>query len=152
MIDGYWLASADGDPRATALYRRHYSAKRYADGRRALKFTGPGEVMVLLTPDCRALWVWRVERYRRDGQAGVNCAIFRNEGSILSSLLVTEADRLAWARWPGERHFTFVDASKTRHKRDPGRCFRKAGWRPCGLTKGGLVILERLPEPMEAAA
>lgn len=30
----------------------------------------------------------------------------------------------------------------------PGRCYRKAGFRPCGMTKGGLVALQLLPEDM----
>jgi hypothetical protein len=39
-----------------------------------------------------------------------------------------------------------VDTKKTRHKRDPGRCFLKAGWRYFGWSKGGLRILEIRPE------
>jgi hypothetical protein len=38
--------------------------------------------------------------------------------------------------------FTYVDASQVRHKRDPGRCFLRAGFRYCGLTKSGKRILE----------
>ena len=77
-------------------------------------------------------------------QTGVNCAVFRNEGEQLSSFLIGRAQKLARQRWPGERLYTYVDPRKTRHKRDPGRCFRRAGWRPCGETKGGLQILEAL--------
>ena len=107
--------------------------------------------MVLLTADCAALWVWRRGHdsgYRWhgvDAQSGVCCAIFRNEGPVLSSTLIREADDLAWARWPGERHFTYVNPAKVRHKRDPGRCFLKAGWNRCGESKGGLLIFERTP-------
>jgi hypothetical protein len=50
---------------------------------------------------------------------------------------------------------TFVDTGKVRRKRDPGRCYRRAGWQVCGETKGGLVALQILPdampEPMEPA-
>jgi hypothetical protein len=31
----------------------------------------------------------------------VNCAVFRNEGPVLSSDLILEAEELAWGRWPG---------------------------------------------------
>jgi hypothetical protein len=87
------------------------------------QFVGPGESIVLLSPDARALFVWRKERYRLDGQIGVNNAVFRNEGSSAgrASDLIEAAVSEAWQRWPGERLFTFVDASKVRHKRDPGR-------------------------------
>lgn len=144
MIDGHWLSSNKFDPRAIALYERHYSARHYADGRKRVQFAPPGETMVLLTVCCRALFVWvrnRVERY--DGQHGVNCAVFRNEGAGLSSDLIREADELAWQRWPGERHFTYVEDAKVRRKRDPGRCFIRAGWRICGRNADGrLTILE----------
>jgi len=48
---------------------------------------------------------------------------------------------------------TFVDPKKTRHKRDPGRCFIKAGFKRVGMTEGGLIALQLLPadmpEPLE---
>ena len=148
MIDGYWLSVRDGDPRARALFVRHYSARSSTVRAQAIgnyaMFAGPGEKMVLLTRDCDALFVWRREQLRVDNQAGVNCSIFRNESRILSSVLIREADELAWQRWPGERHFTFVDGRKVRSI-NPGACFKKAGWKRCGESRKGLVILELLP-------
>jgi hypothetical protein len=47
---------------------------------------------------------------------------------------------------------TFVDAKRVRAKRDPGRCFRKAGFRPVGYTKGGLLALQLVPSEMPSAA
>lgn len=60
LIDGYWLPSNHADPRAIALYPRHYSARHYRDGRKLFTsgFCPPGEKMVLLTEDCRALFAW----------------------------------------------------------------------------------------------
>ena len=46
---------------------------------------------------------------------------------------------------------TFVDTKKTRRKRDPGRCYLRAGFRNVGFTKGGLVALQLLPADMPAA-
>ncbi len=43
---------------------------------------------------------------------------------------------------------SFVDASKIRHKRDPGRCYRRAGWTHAGFTKGGLYAFQLLPQDM----
>ena len=43
---------------------------------------------------------------------------------------------------------TFVDADKTRRKRDPGRCYRRAGWTHVGFTKGGLYAFQQKPEDM----
>jgi hypothetical protein len=146
-LGGYWYASTRADPRAAALYRRHYSAEKNArPGIRALNFMGPGETMVLLTTRCDALFAWQKNRAPRlDGQVGVICTVFRNEGPILSSELVRDADQMAWARWPGERHFTYVWDAKIRSS-NPGYCFLMAGWRRCGRNADGrLTILERLP-------
>lgn len=99
--------------------------------------------MVLLTPDASALFVWR--KFIDDAipkQTGVNCAVFRNEGSQTSSFLIREAMGLAQHRWPDERVYTYVNPTMVRHKRDPGRCFIKAGWKPCGQTGKGLLIFE----------
>ena len=141
MSSQNWIAVRDGDDRARALYLRHYSARHYKDGRRRSLFVGPGEKMVLLTPNCDALFIWR--KFLDDsGQKGVNCAIFRNEGGILSSSLIREAQEMAWQRWPGERLYTYINAKRIRSS-NPGFCFLQAGWRKSGLTKGGLIILER---------
>jgi hypothetical protein len=140
-----WVQARDADPDARRLYHRHYSRRVYADGRNPKKFVGPGEHIVLLTPECDAVFVWR--KFLDDAQPkqlGVNCAIFRNEGPTLASRLILAAELFAHERWPGERLYTYVNADKVRHKRDPGRCFLRAGWRYCGKTKGGLVILEKL--------
>ena len=142
-----WYAIKDGDPRGRWLLNRHYSARHYKDGRRNRLFVGPGEKMVLLTTDGLALFVWR--KFLSDnGQQGVNCAVFRNEGPYLSSELIREAEQLAWTRWPGERLYTYVNPEKVRSS-NPGYCFLMAGWKKCGVSKGGLVILEKLPETSE---
>ena len=101
--------------------------------------------MVLRTADASAVFIWLYQRYRLDLQVGINCMVFRNEGSMLSSELIRAADELAWGRWPGERHFTFVDPGAVASA-NPGYCFIKAGWRRCGYTAKGLHILELLPE------
>jgi hypothetical protein len=143
-----WRAVRDGDRTALALYERHYSARRYRDGRRRRLFVGPGEKLVLLARDGRAVFAWR--RFRSDdGQRGVNCSVFRNEGGVLSSDLIREAMEWAWQRWPTERLYTYIDAGKVASS-NPGYCFLMAGWRRCGTTKGGhgrstQVILEALP-------
>lgn len=145
LIEGRWIATKDGDGAAYGLFRRHYSALPY---RRRLRkngslFVGPGEKMVLVTEDYSALFVWR-KFISDDGQQGVNCAVFRNESPHLSSSLILEAEALAWARWPGQRFYTYVNPRKIKSP-NPGYCFKMAGWRECGKTTKGLIILEKLP-------
>lgn len=146
MIDEHWLAVKRTDPRAFALYRRHYSYKKNARWRRPgnTNMSSGGQTMVLLTQACDAMFIWlRNVIERQDKQVGVNCAVFRNEGPVLSSTLIREADRLAWRRWPGLRHFTYVDPTEVASEL-PGYCFRRAGWRRCGVSAAGKLIFERL--------
>lgn len=147
LLDSHWLGVGAGDARAKALHRRHYSFHRKTFwSRHATSLVGPGERMVLLTLQSDALFVWRRELYRLDGQEGINCALFRNESPELSSEMIREADELAAAKWPGERHFTFVNPRKIKSS-NPGYCFLRAGWRRLEeRTAKGLVVLEFQPE------
>lgn len=140
-----WYATKDGDAHALAMYRRHYSAHVYRDGRKPRLFVGPGEKVVLLTLDKSALFVWR-KFESLDHQDGINCAVFRNEGAWRSSELIRAADRIAFERWPGARHYTYIDQRRIRST-NPGFCFKVAGWRTCGRTKDlGLHVLELVEE------
>lgn len=143
IFDSTWIEIKDANPSGVALFRRHYSFQANAKQKQP-HFVGPGEKMVLITPCARALWAWR--KFTNDsGQLGVNNAVFRNEGAGLSSLLILEAMRLGWERWPGERFYTYVDTRKVRST-NPGYCYLMAGWRKCGITqKRRYLILEALP-------
>lgn len=136
-----WWITKDGDAVAKRLFDCHYSRRRYADGRDPKLFCGPGEKLVLRTWEGDALWIWR--RFKDDsGQVGINCAVFRNESRHQSSELVRQADAIADFCWPGQRHYTFVNARRIRST-NAGCCFKNAGWQVCGTTKGGLLILEK---------
>ena len=135
-----WIMAQDGEPELIMIYERHYSCYHYRDGRKRTKFVGPGESIILTTPKRDALFVWR--KFIDDsGQKGVNCAVFRNESTELSSDLIREADAIAAFCWPLERHYTYVRASAVK-SRNPGFCFICAGWKRCGHTNSGLVVLD----------
>lgn len=133
-----WCLSYDGNPYARILADRHYSRKTKG----AKLFCGPGEKMVLMTADKKAVFVWRKCKYRLDKQQGIECTMFRNEGQELSSELIREACKWAWMRWPRQRLFTYVKDSAIKST-NPGYCFLKADWNKCGRNKfGQLTILE----------
>lgn len=143
----HWRPSHRADPRALALYLRHYSAAKGLPYRKTTnQFVAPGECLVLLTPPADALWVWHKSRpgMRLDKQEGVSCAVFRNEGAVRASELVLEAERWAWQRWPGARLFTYVDADQVRSE-VPGYCFRRARWKSAGHSQRGLLLLAKSP-------
>lgn len=141
--EGPWTEVFDANPTAFSIFQRHYSFRR-ARNLLDTRIAGPGEKMLLLTADARALFVWR-KFISKDNQRGVNCAVFRNEGPLLSSDLIREAMALAWKRWPGERFYSYVNPRKVLSA-NPGYCFLRAGWRRCGVTKTRrLLVLEALP-------
>lgn len=145
-----WLLSNRCDPAARKLADRHYNRQSIG----ATNFVPPGRCVVLITRNYDALWVtsWPFAEYVKHEWGGAwICSCFRNESTILSSTLIREAvavTRYVYGDPPTLGMVTFVDTTKTRKKRDPGRCYRKAGFRPCGFTKGGLVALQCLPEDM----
>ncbi len=138
----HWQHVAHNDPRGRALADRHYS--RQTPGAR--DFTPPGRKMVLLTADATAVFA-AVENCDPTGARQWRCSIFRNEGATRSSDLVREATAMVYAYWrthygyvPG-RLVTEVRVDAVRPKRDPGRCFRRAGWIDVPYRRRGMIRL-----------
>jgi hypothetical protein len=139
-----WRPAPQNSPVALALADRHYS--RVTPGSKG--FMPPGRMCILLSPAGDALWgaSWpyaHLATHKR-GDAWL-CTIFRNEGPVLSSTLIqaaVAATRDTWGAPPQQGYLTWVDPAKTRHKRDPGRCFRKAGWSCIDTTPGGLLVFQ----------
>lgn len=148
-----WRLSHRFDREVVPLADRHYNRRKVGSP----QFAPPGRCLVLKTPAVDAFWItsWPFAEYVRHAWAGAwVCSAFRNEGPVLSSQLVIEAvaaTRAFFGDAPELGMITFVNADKVRAKRDPGRCFRRAGFRPVGETKGGLVALQLLPADMPAA-
>ena len=140
---GYWVPVRDGHPSLRPFMDAHYSGRKYRDGRSPPKIMGPGQYLALLGMDGMAVLAGR-KAIMMDGQEGINGSVFRNEGERTSSEILREGMGLAWDRWPGERLFTYVNAAKVR-SRNPGYCFKAAGWRRCGYSAGGLHILDVHP-------
>ncbi len=138
-LSAHWRECRDGDEAARCIFRRHYSYRPYADGRDPMLFVGPGEKQVLITEGADALFVWR-KFESADGQQGVNCSVFRNESTVVASLLILEAEQIAWNRWPGQRLFTYVNPRKLQSE-VPGYCFRRARWKSCGVTKWNKLLI-----------
>jgi hypothetical protein len=149
-----WALSHRADPKALPLADAHYSRQKPGTP----QFVPPGRCVVLLAgAPPLALWVssWPFAQFVRHAWGGAwMCSCFRNEGAGLSSELIREAvaaTRHVWGDPPPLGMVTFVDRDKTRPKRDPGRCYRRAGFKVCGETKGGLVALQLEPHEMPAA-
>lgn len=149
-----WVLAPDNDPEARALFHRHTTSGNGhvsgTAGRRGRTLPGSGDRLILTTHQADALIVFRkfANPDREFGQ-GVHCAAFRNEGHFRSCSLIREAiEEWAWKRWPGERLYTYVEGQRI-GATNPGYAFKAAGWRRCGVTFGGLIVLECLPPPRE---
>ena len=146
-----WQPSDRADPRALPLADRHYNRQSIGSP----QFVPPGRCLVLLGPLADRLWVtsWPFAEYVKHRWAGawVN-SLFRNESDWLSSDLIAHAVAATRARWtpPPLGIISFIDAAQVRHKRDPGRCYRKAGWTHVGFSEGGLWCYQQLPHEMPA--
>lgn len=147
-----WRLSHRGDPRAAQIADRHYNRQKIGSP----QFVPPGRCLVLITEKADAFWVtsYPFAEYVKHEWAGAwVCSAFRNESDILSSELIMEAVAISKWKWepPDFGMITFVDTTKVRKKRDWGRCYRKAGFKEVGKTKGGLIALQLLPEDMPEA-
>lgn len=145
-----WTVSGRADTEALPMADRHYNRQKIGSP----QFVPPGRCVVFKTRDLLALWTtsWPFPQYVKHAWPGawVN-SLFRNEGAGLSSELIREAvaaTRDVWPATPSLGMVSFVDARKIRHKRDPGRCYRKAGFKHVGFTKSGLWAFQMLPAAM----
>lgn len=131
------------DPEMAALADRHYSRRTVG----ARQFTYSGRKLILRNAEGTVLWAWYYpnEAYRFDGQAGYNCAIFRNESDRLASDIILEAEQHAIDKWGPNRMYTYIDGEKVRST-NPGYCYLKAGWHRHGLSKGGKHLLVKYDE------
>jgi len=151
-----WRLSNRSDPRARAVADRHYNRQNPG----ATGFVPPGKCLVLYAEveGREALWISsapdpRFVHHRWPG-AWV-CTAFRNEGVGRSSDLIREALAAtieAWGPPPLAGMLTFIDPAKTEPKELPGWCFRRAGFKDAGFSKGGLLALVKpaagkWPEP-----
>jgi hypothetical protein len=146
-----WRLSHRADKQALPIADRHYNRQKIGSP----QFVPPGRCIVLLADS--ALWVtsWPFAQYVKHAWAGawVN-SMFRRESGPVASELIREAvacTRWMWPRVPELGLITFIDRSKVRHKRDFGRCYLRAGFRAAGITKGGLLAMQLLPEDMPEA-
>ena len=158
MDEQVWRKSNRFDPLAVPIADRHYNRQKVGSP----QFVPPGRCLVYRLQEGIGLWVtsWPYAEYVKHqwGGAWVN-SLFRSEAQdrYLSSHLITMAVAATLAEWndpPDMGMVTFVDAGKTRPKRDPGRCYRRAGFEHVGFTKGGLWAFQlkpdRMPDPCPA--
>ena len=126
------------DSEMANLADKHYSRRTIG----ARQFMYAGRKLVLRNWEGTILfgWIYAKPEMRLDGIDGFNCVIFRNESARRSSDIILEAEEHAQTKWGPNRCFTYVDPKKIK-SRNPGYCFKVAGWRFIRESKGGLHLL-----------
>lgn len=150
-----WRLSWRADPATRAIADRHYNRQTIGHP----QFVPPGRCLVLRSDDDQAAWVTSWPRFAQHAWAGawINTMFRREGGQHLASTMIraaVAATRARWADVPELGMVTFVDPRQVEHKRQPGRCYLKAGFRLVGTTQGGLLafqmLLADMPDPISA--
>ena len=140
----YWRRVTKFDREACALADRHYSRRKPGSS----QFMPPGETIVLLADNAVFGW-WRPHPdsgiRAANGLDGWTCTIFRNEGAVLSSELILDAEEVLDGRPPGpDGLLTYVFDAKVRST-NPGCCFKRAGYKVKGRSADGKkTLLQKL--------
>lgn len=158
-----WKLSHRADPVAARIADRHYNRQKIGSP----QFVPPGRCLVLTHRLGVALWVtsWPFAEWVKHAWRGawVNSCFRRETGPIASKMIqqALQATRWYWPNLPSVicpychvsvAMVTFIDTDKTRRKRDPGRCYVRAGFQRCkATTKGGLVVVHISPEQLPDA-
>ena len=129
-----WAIVKKFDPRAAALADGHYSRRKVGSP----QFMPPGQTLVLLSSDERAVFGWWRPHptsgiRAMNGLDGWTCTIFRNTGPELSSRLILAAETELLSRYNcgPDGLLTYVWDAKIASP-NPGYCFKVAGWRVRG--------------------
>jgi hypothetical protein len=127
----FWERTNKCDVRCSNLADRHYPRRKHG----ARQYMPPGQTIALVLPDGSATFGWHRPHpdsgvKRMDGLDGWCCSIFRNEGRVLSSLLILDAEQILVRQGVTcgpTGLFTYVEPAKV-HSQNPGYCYHKAGW------------------------
>ena len=144
----FWRPVTKFNPRACILADRHYSRRTVGSN----QFMPPGQTIVLLSSDRDSVFGWwrpdpRTGFVAMNGLDGWTCTIFHSESRILASDLILDAE-LAIEEFGfdcgDDGLLTYVWREKVKSK-NPGYCFKCAGWKARGTSADGKKTLLRKP-------
>ena len=150
----HWVIVTKFDPRACALADRHYSRRTPGSN----QFMPPGQTLVLLEREARAVFGW----WRPDPASGLQamnglngwtCTIFRREGGPVASELILDAEDVFAERGLDvgpDGLLTYVWDRRVASM-NPGYCFKCAGWRRIGRSADNRKTLLQKLVPRHAA-
>jgi hypothetical protein len=145
----WWDVTTKFDSKACELADHHYSRRKPGSG----QFMPPGETIVLVgRGDYPAVFGWHrphpgTKIRSWNGLDGWTCTIFRNEGGLVSSLLILDAELvigLLGKTCGPDGLITYVWDDRV-NSENPGYCFLCAGWERTGRSADGKKTLLQKP-------
>ena len=140
-----WRVVGTFNPVTARLADGHYSRRKPGSP----QFMPPGQTLILLSDDDTAVFGWWRPHpdsglKSMNGFDGWTCTIFRNTGSVLSSRLIMAAENALLVRYDigPDGFMTYVWDRKVR-SRNPGYCFKRAGYHIAGRSADGRKTLLR---------
>lgn len=152
VLDSPWRRSDKFDPASLAIADRHYNRQKAGTS----QFVRPARSLVLRSKDGGALWVSIAPKWQMHAWPGSwENQVFRREfGEVIASEMIRFAvahTLAAFGPAPEAGMISMVDPAAVRHKRDPGRCYLRAGFRLVGETKvRKRLVFQLLPSEMPA--
>jgi len=150
----HWVEVSKANRQARRMADRHYSYWHHHNRPMSHEVGPPGQKIILLTVDGKAVWgshrpaPW-VGIQRSDNLAGLFCFLFRNEDYplALSSVLIREAVAITAERWGVDDFWTYIGVQHVASP-NPGYCFLQAGFIHDGYVHSAkLGTLRRLKMP-----
>lgn len=143
LLRNNWIEINIDHPRLLELIKVHHLEDIMG---KALKVK-PHQRLVLLSTCGRAVLIWGVSQVS-GFDPGVQCMIFRNDSTNLSSKLITDAEKLANDKWPQYSCFTIINTSEIKST-NPGYCFKCAGWEFTKKLRGPYHLLVKKPSDID---
>lgn len=137
LLSNSWIEVNIDNARLQELVRIHFLQDKF---RKVTKIK-PANRLILLSTCARAFLIWGIGEIAGD-QSGVQCILFRNASTSLSSKLIADAEKQAITRWPQYNLFTVINAGQIKSV-NPGYCFKRAGWKFVKRLRGSQHLLVR---------
>lgn len=129
LIGQYWTEVLDDNPLFNHTLKENKISHRQS---KSSPYSGRNQRLNLMYLTGQALMVWKRKKSER-GYYGIQCTLFINHSSILSSKLIVDGQKLAGEQWDDVRFFIHLNPKED--FKNLANSFVKAGWKMVGLTK-----------------
>lgn len=121
LLSNTWIEVNIDNTRLLELIQIHFLQATF----RKVQKINPANRLILLSTCGRSFFIWGISEI--SGTSAVQCMLFRNTSTNLSSKMISDAEKRATNKWPEQQLFVIIN-SKDVKSVNPGYCFKRAGW------------------------